>query len=328
MEDLEDDDTSFSELGMNPTLAQCIISKVSQTCSVNLPEDIFEKHSDVGSLKEYLNTAFPTLSAPDVTTLLPNTTSPLSILISGNLTTATQILFLLPDGSGSAMAYARLPCISPTTAIYALNSPFLRSTSAYTCTIEQLASIWAAEIQTIQPAGPYLLGGWSAGGYYAFEVMKHFQRLCLPVSKLILIDSPSRNEFESLPLPVVQYLASHDLMGNWGAKATPQWLVDHFEATLKAVSLYRPTKLIPGLAKPEVFVIWAKDALLSRSEAEATGLDMSVKVTRCLLEGRQDFGPSGWDRLMPRADMAIAKMPGNHFGVIHPPNVSKLRVQG
>lgn len=279
---------------------------------------------------------------------------PLSVLIRGNRNSTNNTnLFLLPDGSGSAMCYARIPALAQAQAhnLGALNSPFLghgRSVEGFT--IRGLASIWTEEILRIQPSGTgtYALGGWSAGGYYAFEVARELQARGLVVDRLVLIDSPARTRFEAMPLAVVEYLSTHNMMGQGGAQAkpVPAWLVDHFAATLKAVEAYVPEPVEPlkhstgnvtcagsggqythKTALPMVFIIWAEDALLSPEEARRTGLDLNLRVSRFLLELRrhEDYGPGGWEVLFPPGTtVSIATMPGHHFNIVHHPQVESL----
>lgn len=326
VEELQDDDVKFSEIGLDPIVASPIITKISQSIGVHLPDGAFDIFPDVGRLKQHVietssSTSVKT-SAMTVTGIATDYKGELLVLLQGNRSKASRTIFLLPDGSGSAMAYVRLPAVSSDCCIYGLNSPFLQETSKYNCSVEHLASIWAQEIKTIQPHGPYTLGGWSAGGYYAYEVMKYFHRMCEVVETLILIDSPCRTDFEALPLDVILYLSSHNLMGNWGNAGAPSWLIDHFKATLRAVDSYKPTKITPSNHNPSVFIIWASGALLQENTTAQIGLDPNVKVTRFLLEPRADFGSNGWEKLLPGANMEIATVPGNHFNITHPPNAS------
>jgi thioesterase domain-containing protein len=328
-EELQDEDTRFSELGVDPILAPCIIGSIFRRTALQLQRDVFQLFPDVRCFKRHIAatraSAIQTKSEPSSTppAAMSNLGTELSVLIQGSRKRATKNIFLFPDGSGSAMAYARLPKISPDVCLYGMNSPFLRAAGGYTCSVDHLASIWADEIANIQRRGPYILGGWSAGGYYAYEAMKHLHRRGEIVEKLVFIDSPCRTDFEALPIDVVLFLSSNRLMGNWGGAKTPSWLVDHFEATLKAVDGYQPTGVVsPPEMAPEVFVIWASDPLLGADVVAKAGLDLSVKVTRFLLERRTDFGPNGWDKLFPGPNIMIATMPGNHFNIVHPPNVS------
>ncbi|KAK1573008.1 Alpha/Beta hydrolase protein, partial [Colletotrichum navitas] len=245
--------------------------------------------------------------------------------------TPRKTVFLLPDGSGSAMSYSRIPSLGPGICLYGLNSPFLSNPGGF-LPIPDIAPIWAAEIRRLQPKGSYILGGWSAGGYYCFEVAKYLLQhereddgRPVEVEKLILIDSPSRNVFEALPMAVVTTLSSQGLMGNWGTNEAPKWLLDHFDATIARVEEYQPsplTILLRGQALPKVFVIWATDGVYGPGGAAASGLDTTVKVTKFMLEDRLDMGPNGWDKLFPKGtQMAVATTPGTHFTLIFPPHV-------
>ncbi|KAL1872724.1 putative secondary metabolism biosynthetic enzyme [Diaporthe australafricana] len=339
-DELQDADVSFSQLGIDPILGRVIVRKISQELGLQLPEDVFQRFRNVGSFRQYIvNSPTPATKTTATATTTTKTTAEeakttpqlktktyaaIPVLIRGNPTKDSKNMFLLPDGSGSAMAYARLTAPAPNCCLYSMHSPFLGDPGEYTCTVEELSAIWARGIQKIQPHGPYTLGGWSAGGYYAFEVMKYLQSEGEVVDKIILIDSPCRTKFETLPLDVVRYLSSHQLMGDKDTNQIPKWLIDHFEVTLRAVDRYKPTRMsVPVGTAPDAHIIWATDAVLPRGGAAQTGLDCDVKVTRFLLEQRIDLGPNGWETLFSGASrIFIATMPGNHFNIVYKPYVS------
>jgi thioesterase domain-containing protein len=52
-----------------------------------------------------------------------------------------------------------------------------------------LAAYYAEAIQTMQPQGPYYLGGWSMGGVVAFEMAQQLQRRGENVARLVVFDS-------------------------------------------------------------------------------------------------------------------------------------------
>lgn len=329
VDELQDADVTFSQLGIDPILGRVVVRKISQEVGLQLPEDAFQRLRDVGHLRQHIFNPHPVAATTTATSTKKaiaeaSRPAPLPVLIRGNPAKDSRNIFLLPDGSGSAMAYARLSAPAPDCCLYSMHSPFLEDPGGYTCTVEDLSAIWARGIQKVQPHGPYRLGGWSAGGYYAFEVMKYLQSQGEVVDKIILIDSPCRTKFETLPLDVVRYLSSHRLMGDQDTSQTPKWLIDHFEVTLGAVQRYKPTRIsaVPVEAAPDVYIIWATDAVLPRGGAAETGLDCSAKVTRFLLEERIDLGPNGWETLFTGAsNISIATMPGNHFNIVYQPHV-------
>jgi thioesterase domain-containing protein/acyl carrier protein len=320
-----DGDTEFADLGVDVILAKSIVSKIAEKTGLRLPDTTFNDYSTVDSLRSHLQESLK----PSVETTnhgKPNSSSPapanpLSIVLQGKVASAKTTIFLLPDGSGSAAAYLRLPAIDPSICLIGMNSPFLNASKEEKFSVEGIAAMWADEIRQRQPEGPYILGGWSAGGYYSFEVAKYLVRKGERVKKLVLIDSPCRLVYEELPMEVVHYLSTNNLMGNWGTKQPPAWMINHFDMSIRAISEYVPTPMEPpGL--PEAFIIWAKDGVLKNADTAGTGLDLNVKVTRMLLQRPDSDGPLGWDRLFPGTKLSLAKMPGNHFTIVHPPNVS------
>lgn len=335
------DDAEFEDFGVDAILARIITDRLANTTGVDVGPATLQYGASVSSFKQRITevahgqnlrpqkqkrqapVSIPTIKKLNLaSTIIEKPSQPLAIRLQGN-PNARQKVFLLPDGSGSGMAYVQTPNLGPDVCLYGLNSPLLHRPTPFSGTIEDLAQVFASEIRKVQPYGPYILGGWSAGGYHAFEVTKQLIREGQTVEKLILIDSPCRLVFEALPMEVVDYLATNNLMGNWGSKKTPEWLVKHFDDTIGAVGKYVPTPMnFPAAQMPKVFIIWASDVVLAKGQAQHTGLDLRKKVTRFLLEDRPHFGPHGWDELFPGRDVAIAKMPGHHFEVIHPPSVS------
>ena len=248
---------------------------------------------------------------------------PLSIILQGQLTNSSSRIFLFPDGSGSGLAYGKLPLIHPDVCLIAMNSPFLADAKRYTCSIEQCVQLWVDELRRMQPQGPYVLGGWSAGGFYAFEMAKTLLAADEEVENLILIDSPCRLVYEALPMDTVRELTMKSLMGNWDADAAPRWMLDHFESTLAAVEAYKPTPIsMKGIAK--VYLIWAKDGVGENKAAESLGIDFEIKINQLLLQSRTEFTAMGWEKLLPETLMLAGKIDGNHFQLVYPPYVSVL----
>ncbi|KAL6786180.1 Alpha/Beta hydrolase protein [Trichoderma sp. SZMC 28012] len=325
--DIDDlsDDTDISHLQNDTALSRLILKRVPFSLQDDINRTTFQSCTDIGDLKAHIDQV-TTLREPPKQSDKRKAKLPIVLLLRGNEATAKKKVFLLPDGSGSGMAYMSIPPIDSSICLYGINSPYLHSPEIFNGTIDDLAEIWTAEIQKVQPNGPYTLGGWSAGGYFSFEVSKLLISKGERVEKLILIDSPCRLLFEALPPQVVECLAKNNLMGNWSEGGTPKWLVNSFVSTIGAVEKYMPTPMvIPNGAKaPEVFIIWASEGVFPDGVEAYPELDMSVRVTRFLVNKRVQFGPLGWDRLFPAQDISIAKMPGSHFMIVHQPNVDTL----
>lgn len=319
-----EDDCEFAHLGVDDLLVTPILSQVQEELHVTLPTTIFHDYPSVADFKAYLNSSdapyngtesggIPHPSAHPV----PN---PLSVVLQGSPETCKTTIFLIPDGSGTAMAFARFPRIDVEICLVAMNSPYLRSPASEAFSIESISGLWATEIQSRQRHGPYVVGGWSAGGYCSYEVAKHLMHRGERVEKLVLIDTPCLLLHESLPMEVVNWLTTSNVMGNWGYGAPPEWLVKHATLLVQAVQQYKPTAM-HGPDIPAVFIIWAEDSVLEAGDHRLTELDMNVSVTRILIQRPDIDGADGWDKWFPKAQVEVAKTRGNHFTMVYPPHV-------
>src|SRR5262249_40516496 len=58
--------------------------------------------------------------------------------------------------------------------------------------IEDLAAHYIEAMKTIQPEGPYFLGGWSIGGIVAYEIAQELSPQGQKIGQLLLLDSGAR----------------------------------------------------------------------------------------------------------------------------------------
>jgi len=88
--------------------------------------------------------------------------------------------------AGDVLAYRELALhLKTARPVYALQVP----DADHPGTIEALASRYIAAIRTVQPRGPYHLGGWSMGGVIAYEMAQRLRAAGERVATLSLIDS-------------------------------------------------------------------------------------------------------------------------------------------
>ena len=337
-----ENDTEFADLGIDHVLARAIIEKIGQTTHLCLPDDFFEHAPDVQSFihqLEKLTKGGRNGQAPkfkpvsngerskmeesgraSVKTEKQPSKIPLIMRLQTSSTGTSRNLFLMPDGSGSAMSYARIPKLGNDWTLYGLNSPHL-GIGPSEISINGLASLWIDEIMQTQHQGPYILGGWSAGGYYITQVARLLLERGERVESLIIVDSPCRLEYGAPPVALFQFLADSGLMGNF-PKGAAKWLMDHFAGTMAAVSKYQPA---PVLGVRRVYIIEARDGVLrSEKEAVGSGLDLSVAVTKMLLLRGDTDSVRGWNKQFPNSKVLWSQTSGNHFSLVHPPHVDTL----
>jgi amino acid adenylation domain-containing protein len=99
-------------------------------------------------------------------------------------------LFLVHAIGGNVLSYKRLDAhLPPDQPIYAFQAAGLKDNRADAVTIEEMASTYISALRSVQPEGPYYLGGFSAGGTVAYEMAQQLQRQGEQVATLILFDS-------------------------------------------------------------------------------------------------------------------------------------------
>jgi thioesterase domain-containing protein len=82
---------------------------------------------------------------------------------------------------------------------YGLQPPGLDGREEPLTTVEDLAAYFASEIRAFRPDGPYIIGGYCAGGALAFELARQLARDPGVVSSLVLFGSPYPSWYRFLP---------------------------------------------------------------------------------------------------------------------------------
>ncbi|HEY0606419.1 MAG TPA: amino acid adenylation domain-containing protein [Herpetosiphonaceae bacterium] len=99
-------------------------------------------------------------------------------------------LFLVHPIGGNVLAYVELAQqLGSNQPLYGLQARGLSDPQRASSTIAEMAADYLAALRTIQPHGPYRLGGWSFGGVVAVEMARQLQDLGEQIAALLLIDS-------------------------------------------------------------------------------------------------------------------------------------------
>jgi thioesterase domain-containing protein len=99
-------------------------------------------------------------------------------------------LFLVHDGDGETMLYRNLALrLEAGHGVYGLQPRSQPDAPMVHTRIPEMAAYHIGKIRSIQPHGPYLLGGMCAGGVIAFEIARQLQDQGEKVSMVALLDS-------------------------------------------------------------------------------------------------------------------------------------------
>ena len=340
------DTTDLSTIGMDSLMSLTILVSLREQTGLSIEPTLFADNPSAKEIKKalgltkpkpprFLNPEMPGLKKKLIkaATRLPSTTS---VLLQGNTRTATKKLFLFPDGSGSATSYVTIPPIAPSDlCIYGLNCPFMTDPASFTIGIDGVTTQYLQEVLRRQPEGPYLLGGWSAGGVIAYECTRQLTAMArahpeknYEVEKLIMIDSPCPIRFEPLPSRLHHFFNNIGLLGT-GNGVVPTWLLPHLSASIIALTAYKPERLLgSGKGALKALFIWAQDGVCKnptdpRPPPPREG-ELDPKSMKWLFNNRTDFGANGWDELLEEANITCTSVGGNHFTIMREPIVSCL----
>ena len=323
--------TDLVSLGMDSLMGLTVLAHLRETTGMDLSSEFFIENPSMDAIetalypktKQSLTTtaAASSMQQPPIVEKAVVLPPAASLLLQGNPMTAKKVLFLFPDGSGSATSYASISKIGPDVALYGLNCPFMKSPVKFLCGIDGVATLYKEEVQRRQPKGPYYLGGWSAGGIIAYEVATQLLREGQAIERLVLLDSPCPIRLESLPPRLHHFFDEIGLLGT-GAGTAPSWLLPHFEFSIRALDAYRPVPM--DLTKaPRTFAVWARQGVCGKpGDPQLPPQEDDPKSMRWLLDNRTDFGPNGWEALLGGEKMEFATVDCNHFTMMREPVVS------
>ena len=171
-------------------------------------------------------------------------------------------LFCVHGGAGTVLLFNSLARrLAPERPVYGFQSQGLYGRALAHTKVEEMAAHYISEMRSVQPRGPYLLGGWCFGGLVAFEMA---QQLCSRgerVDMLAILNAPSGPEYD-VPntSPVLLPLA-----------------VRLREAWCKFSSLPVEKKVQFAVRKLTGHLAWRTNRLRDRAEVLATRLTKGVR---------------------------------------------------
>jgi amino acid adenylation domain-containing protein len=249
--------------------------------------------------------------------------------------------FCVPGAGGNTMYLYNLSRrLGPDQPFYGLQGVGLDGEAAPHTRVEEMAAHYLTAIQSVQPHGPYCLGGHSLGGWVAFEMAQLLEQAGEEVAVLAILDTPA---------PIVR--EGRD-MSDWD---NAQWIA---ELTSKIGQLLNPDlklaaeelrgleftaqllRFRDALTGAELF---PRDAGLEHLEAVVQlfqahsqvryiakgGIKTGITLLRT--DGNTEALPVpcrnatwGWSSL-GRVDLHI--VPGEHLSMLRPPHVEALGVK-
>jgi amino acid adenylation domain-containing protein len=183
---------NFFELGGESLIAVKLFSQIEQQFGQRLPlASLFETATIEGMARRLLLTE----KSPTWSALVP---------INGN---GSKPPFFCIHGAGGGVLYYRplADRLGRAQTFYGLQAEWVDGGEATHTCIEEMAADYVQEILTVQPTGPYRLGGYSFGGNVAYEIAQQLQAQEKYVESLVLIDTTPNLQFSEKNFAYYRY---------------------------------------------------------------------------------------------------------------------------
>jgi len=166
---------NYFELGGTSLLAVRLFAEVEKAFKVKLPLAVLFEAQTIAALAQVLREGGNVVWSPLVE-IQPHGDRPPFFCIHG--------------GGGNVLIYRDLSKrLGPDQPFYGLQSQGLDGTRGYLSRIEDMAALYVKEIRSVQPNGPYLLGGYCMGGTVAYEMAQQLTAVGEDVAVLALFDT-------------------------------------------------------------------------------------------------------------------------------------------
>lgn len=238
----------------------------------------------------------------------------MSMLDSGG---SKRPIFCISGGGGGAhWFHPVLPYLDPDRPFYVLDFLGLDDELNANASVTKIAAVFLKAVKEVQPEGPYLLGGFSLGGIFAWELSRQLQAQGDKVPLLFLLDQYGPGIQQSFWPKLRQYIRNFFAL-SWKGKL--KFFYDKYRWIVKNVKF----KLARGETKQQQ---------TQYREVMQSHLDAVNSYTPPIRNGvldifRSEHPPrsappdpyAGWGGYASNG-IVIHKIPGNHFSMFQSPN--------
>lgn len=241
-------------------------------------------------------------------------------------------LFLIHPAGGHVFPYVHLArCLGLDQPCYGLQARGLEKEQDPHTRIEDMATYYIEALQTVQPVGPYLIGGWSMGGIVAFEMAQQLHAQGQRVAFLALLDGRIPNPEEDFEDEDFEETLLADFIRYFGLSLDPRKSLARLpkdELLARVLEQAKTAGLVPqdveaSQARPFIELCKAdfratRNYLMHRYPGRVT----LFKAAQELAEPSSD--PTlGWSK-WAAGGVEVHVVPGNHASMVYKPHVEVL----
>jgi thioesterase domain-containing protein/aryl carrier-like protein len=168
---------NFFELGGHSLMAMRIMTRIRGAFGQDLPLASLVEHGTIDHLAMLLRQS---------RSESPSSLVPIQPRGDGHP------FFCVHPSTGGVLCYMNLArALGDDRPFFALQSLALERNEELSAGIEEMASAYLQSLRDVQPAGPYLLSGWSTGAVVAYEMASQLVSNGERISHLFMLDPPS-----------------------------------------------------------------------------------------------------------------------------------------
>ncbi|MEL7328705.1 MAG: condensation domain-containing protein [Cyanobacteria bacterium J06559_1] len=188
-------DANFFELGGDSLLAVQLFNQMQQQLNCRLPLATLFLAPTIRQLAALLEKEHASQQDSDQASSKQDSSKQASFSASWTSLVPIQpkgdrLPFFFHGGSADALTWARFSrLLGPEQPFYALQRSDLDGREVTDITVEELATACIHDIKTVQPKGPYIIGGHCFGGAVAHEIVRQLQAEGDAIAALIQVDA-------------------------------------------------------------------------------------------------------------------------------------------
>jgi len=222
-------------------------------------------------------------------------------------------------------------CLGPDQPCYGLQARGVEEGQDAHTRIEDMAACYIEAIRSVQPEGPYLLGGWSMGGEIAFEMAQQLHAQGQTVALLALLDARIPSSAQNVADEDFEAMLMADVVRYFGLSkdfSESLALLPQDELMTRVLEQGKRSGLIPAdieasqahrlieLCKSDFRA--SRNYVLHRYPGRVTLFKASEDLSGHFLDpalGWNDWADGG---------VEVHLVPGNHATMVYKPNVETL----
>lgn len=199
-------------------------------------------------------------------------------------------------------------------------------------TFEEMARDYLAEVRSVQPHGPYLIGGFSGGGLVAYEMAQQLKAAGEETALVVLLDTP----YPDVPVLSIQdrILMKLQDVRRYGVSFLATWVRHHIDGWKRRARMLNAEQGRPAEQFHNEEIESAFRRALDRYQgAEYDGAVLLIRpklVVGYRITGGRALNiergllraDNGWRRYV--SNLTIQEVPGDHDGMVLEPNVRVL----